>query len=109
MSRAHRLRWFPQAYDDLRNARDWYEEQSAGLGADFVAEFWQTVAAIDRFPLTPRVLEIDGSDEQLRRWHFGASWPFSILYLVEDDLLIFVAVAHDRRNPPNWSDRLRRK
>lgn len=103
MSRSHRLRWFPAAYDDLRDARDWYEEQSTGLGSDFVAQFWLTVDALDKSPAVPRVVDVGG--EQVRRWHFAGSWPYSIVYMIEDQTVVIVAVHHDRRHPGYWSHR----
>jgi plasmid stabilization system protein ParE len=106
VNRKHLLRWLPEAYTDLREARAWYEEQSAGLGADFVAEFWRTVSAIDHLPTVPRAVELVTSGETVRRCHFNG-WPYSVVYAVEDETVIIVAVHHDRRHPQNWHRRLR--
>ncbi|MGQ0468067.1 MAG: type II toxin-antitoxin system RelE/ParE family toxin [Sporichthyaceae bacterium] len=94
------------AYEDLREARDWYDGQSPGLGADFVVAFWSTVEAADRDPAVPRLLEVAGIGENVRRRHFAGTWPFSIVYLVDDDVLIVVAVHHDRRHPRKWRNRI---
>lgn len=104
MSRQHRFRWLPEAYDDLRAARDWYEEQSPGLGAEFIAEFWRTIEALDLHPAVQRVVELDNG-EQARRWHFDASWPYSIVYLIEGETIVVIAVHHDRRHPMTWRRR----
>lgn len=109
MDRRHRLRWLPEAYEDLQAAKDWYDDQSPGLGAEFIAEFWHTVDQIDRSPMLPRIVELPDMDDTIRRWHFEASWPYSIVYLSDNDLLVFVAVTHDRRHPVHWTERLPRR
>lgn len=105
MSRGRLLRWLPEAYDDLRDARDWYDEQNPGLGAELIAEFWRTVNAVAHSPTTPRTVELPESDEVIRRGHFDG-WPYSIVYLVEDEIVI-IAVHHDRRHPRAWHSRLK--
>jgi len=105
VTRDHALRWLPDAYRDLREARDWYERQDTALGAEFVAAFWATVEAIDRGPALPRLLDTPAGPA-IRRWHFGGSWPYSIVYMFDDNTIVFIAVAHDRRLPTWWIDRL---
>ena len=38
----------PRAETDLREARDWYESQRAGLGGEFVAEIEAAIQALVR-------------------------------------------------------------
>ena len=38
----------PDAENDVANAAAWYETQGAGLGAEFLDEFWQTAIASPR-------------------------------------------------------------
>jgi hypothetical protein len=45
-------------------------------------------------------------NEDVRRWHVDAAWPYGIVYLVEGDTLIIVAIHHDRRLPRRWTSRL---
>lgn len=104
MTRRHRLRWLPEAFNDLQDARGWYEQQHPGLGAAFITAFWRTVSSIDANPHVPRIVEHD-SNEAIRRWHFDG-WPYSVVYLAEDDTVIIVAVHHDRRLPNHWIRRL---
>lgn len=105
MARDHALRWLPDAYRDLREARDWYEEHDTGLGVERVTAFWETVDAIDRGPALPRLLDTP-TGHAIRRWHFGNSWPCSVVYMFEDDTIVFIAVAHDRRLTIWWIGRL---
>ena len=40
----------PRAETDLREARDWYENQRAGLGMEFVADIDATIQVLTRDP-----------------------------------------------------------
>ena len=39
-----------QAFNDVAQARDWYERQRPGLGADFVSKVGETLAMIEAIP-----------------------------------------------------------
>jgi len=40
-----------QAFNDVAQARDWYEKQRPGLGADFVSKVGEALATIESNPL----------------------------------------------------------
>lgn len=105
MKRVHSRRLFPEVLQDLSEARDWYDEQSEGLGTEFLDAFWRTLDVIDKAPLTPKRIGRHGSAAPLRRTHLEG-WPFAVLYLFEHDTVIVVAVHHDRRHPKHWRHRV---
>jgi len=99
-----RVRFRPEAADELLRARDWYASRESGLGDEFVAA---VDAAVDRvmarplaFRVLPRVPSIRRA--QLRRF------PFVLLFRVlTGDVVEVIAVAHMRRRPGYWQSRLR--
>ena len=44
------VRFVPAALDELHAADDWYEQQTPGVGAEFVAEVWQVIERTAEWP-----------------------------------------------------------
>ncbi|HHC25007.1 MAG TPA: type II toxin-antitoxin system RelE/ParE family toxin [Desulfobacterales bacterium] len=44
------LRFHPDIYQEIKEAYDWYELGSAGLGEDFLEELERAYSLIQRFP-----------------------------------------------------------
>lgn len=88
-----------RADDDIRTAYRWYETQQEGLGERFSAELQATYQRIfdgpQRYGATP-----DGvRHARLRRF------PYSVYFVIEDDVIIVFAVLHGRRDPVVWQRR----
>lgn len=60
-----------RALDDLAEARDWYELQSAGLGKRFIAATNEAMALIEAKPLTYPVMIEPARRLNVRRFSFG--------------------------------------
>jgi len=93
--------------DELRAAKDWYDNERPGLGDDLLTEVETIIDHIVRWPGLAPVLTIPGSTRQVRRAAVRR-FPFGIVYVVIDNALWVVAVAHDRRRPNYWRDRVQR-
>jgi hypothetical protein len=100
------VRFDPAAVDEARAARDWYDDASPGLGADFIGELWRTIEQLVRWPVLGPRLELDRVSEDVRRAPLRR-FPFGVIYVVVDDIVWVVAVAHARRRPGYWRDRAR--
>lgn len=93
------LLFFEEAFAEIEAARRWYREQSelaerAFLGAlDHAID--TIVAAPHRWPM---------HSAGTRRYVLP-DFPYSVIYFVEAAIII-VAVAHDRRRPGYWRERL---
>jgi hypothetical protein len=80
-----------------------YESQLAGLGADYLGEFDAVMARIcadpNRFALaaSPDIRKVP-----LKRF------PFHVIYRVEANRIVVLAVAHQRRLPSYWEVRISR-
>ena len=84
---------------ELIEAQDWYEDEASGLGR----RFRQAVdALIERMRDNPRQFPIVFNRVRralLRRF------PYSLLFVVEDDALIVIACFHASRDPVHWQKR----
>jgi toxin ParE1/3/4 len=91
----------PDAEAEYLEAVALYEIQRPGLGATFIAEFEHMLARVcdspDRYPVA-RPPDVRAT--RLQRF------PFKIHYREHRDGVQILAVAHDRRRPAYWIDRL---
>ncbi len=83
----------------MREAARYYDGEASGLGNQFLDDFAKT---------SDRALENPESGQlvknRLRRMLFR-KFPFAIIYGVEDENIVVVAVSHQRREPGYWKDR----
>jgi plasmid stabilization system protein ParE len=93
-------RFHPQAWLDLETADDWYRERSADASVRFLSAVYDGLEKIVRSP---------------QRWpkHLRGTkrfilhrFPFSIIYREESSAINVVAIAHHKRQPRYWKDRL---
>lgn len=89
----------PEAEADLVNARDWYERQRAGLGAEFLLCVEEVIERIGRTPEMYAVVYQDIRRALTRRF------PYAIYYRVEGNEVVVVGVFHARRDPREWQAR----
>ena len=99
-----RARFGPEAVAELSEAVRWYEQRRDGLGLAFLAAVQDGVDAIARWPQSgspvPEVEELVIRRRRVDRF------PYHVAYLVVDDEIHVLAVAHDRRRPGYWIQRL---
>jgi plasmid stabilization system protein ParE len=89
----------PAAVDELREARDWYEAQRAGLGA----ELGQVVSgSLEHIAAQPAAFPevVPG----VRRAVIDR-FPYGIFYRQIPDAIEVLAVFHHRRDPSIWRAR----
>lgn len=90
----------PLASRELEETTKFYEERLQGLGQRFL----RTVTkAVEQILLFPEAAPLVG--ESVRKMDLG-SFPYSILYVSEDDTIFFVAISHQKREPLYWADRI---
>lgn len=95
----------PEAQAELVADVDWYDEREPGVGDRFAHA---VRAAIDSAVDDPEAWPIlPGWDrEPVVRSRSVTGFPYRIVYLVEDDVLTIVAVAHTKRRPGYWRERV---
>ncbi len=87
------------AETDVADAAAWYENQSAGLGAEFLDEI---LAACNIIAENPQIYPVLHRSTRRAVIH---KFPFGIYYRVENDLVTIVAVMHASRDPSKWKKR----
>lgn len=92
--------FLPQAEQEMLEAARYYESQAVGLGADYLLEVERAVAAIAESPKTWPIIEGELRRRLVRRF------PFGILYYIDPNEIVFVAVSHLRRKPSYWRGRI---
>ncbi len=88
-----------QALDELTDAIAYYEEQQAGLGMKFKDEVNDHVQWILNNYSIPRIRS--GGYQRVNLKVF----PFYIAYMVRQDTLWILAIAHGHRKPGYWIGR----
>jgi toxin ParE1/3/4 len=88
-----RVRIRASARDDIREAFDWYEQQSAGLGEQFVAELDHV---FERLTSDPRIYQV--VYKEVRR-ALTRRFPYGIYYLIDDNRVNILRVLHLARDP----------
>jgi len=78
-----------------------YNQQRDGLGYEFAAEVRDTINRILTHPETWTKLS-----KRTRRCR-TKRFPYGVIYQIRGDRILIVAVAHLRRKPGYWRDRLR--
>ena len=85
---------------EVDDAVTWYDTQSSGLGTQFLDDLDRTVRRIVAYPLSCQEIE-----PELRRGLLSR-FPYGIIYGIDDDTIIIIAVAHLHREPRYWITRM---
>ncbi len=93
--------FLPEADLEMFGAAKFYESKATGLGADYISEVEHAVRAIAESPTTWPIIEGELRRRLVRRF------PFGILYRIEPDSIIIIAVSHLRRKPGYWKKRIK--
>ena len=95
-----RHEFHPEAALEFEEAVRFYKERGRNLGKRFAREVKTTIRKIVATPERWRVLE-----EDVRRCLVHV-FPYSVLYTIEADYILVIAVAHAKRQPGYWRHRL---
>lgn len=97
------FKFLPEAEEELREASRYYENEAPGVGLAFITEVHRLIAMVISHPLAAP--KIRGSIRSKVLLHF----PYSLFYSIESDVILIVAVAHQKRRPTYWRSRLKRQ
>ena len=98
------LRFHPEAELEIDDAAWWYREQGGSeLALRFVREVRRVAALIGENPRIGRELQLEGVEV---RCFATQTFPYCVVYSPDESVYI-LAVAHQRRRPVYWLDRLR--
>jgi plasmid stabilization system protein ParE len=92
--------FLPAAKQDIADAFAWYEQQSLGLGLEFLWRVEATAVSIQRYPAMYPAVLADYRRALVRRF------PYGIFYEVEPERIVIYAVFHCSQDPDKWKARL---
>lgn len=87
---------------ELRQAVDYYNDQQSDLGYEFAAEVEGAVARIRN---SPDAWAWISQQDNLRRCQTHR-FPYGLIYQVQPNRILVIAVMHLNRRPGYWQDRL---
>jgi len=90
----------PEAENELNSTIDFYNQKVSGLGLEFLDEIERVINLINKNPDRWLVLKY-----QVRRY-IVKQFPYSIFYIFEPNRIYVVAIAHQKRKPFYWKDRI---
>lgn len=90
----------PEARGELVEAWAWYEARRTGLGDSMVICVEAAVAMAARTPAAFQVVHGEVRRVLVRRF------PYGVYFVVEDDAVVVLAIAHARSEPGYWADRV---
>jgi toxin ParE1/3/4 len=100
MAGAKDYRLHPLAWREVEEADGWYLSHSYDVSVEFLSALYAAVEDIAQAPHRwPKYLY------GTRRFVMQR-FPFSVVYLDDPELVTIVAVAHSKRKPGYWKDRL---
>jgi toxin ParE1/3/4 len=92
--------FYPAAWEELEAADEWYRQRSPEASVRFLSAVYDGLEKLARRPGSwPTYLS--GT-----RRYILYRFPFSIIYLETFDAIQVIAVAHHRRKPGYWRQRL---
>ncbi len=91
----------PEAEAEVQQAFDWYEEQSKGLGLEFLRAIEACLSGVTRNPFAYAVVKVPNVRRAVVR-----RFPYALFYLVDDDAIVVIAVFNVKRRPIDWLRRV---
>jgi len=96
------IEFHPDAIREATDTRLWYEERSLQAASRFVEELDLAVSLAAAHPLR-WAMDLNGV-----RYILFRRFPYALIYMVLDSRVIVIAVAHTRREPGYWLNRISR-
>jgi len=94
-----RIEFHPDAFAEYQAAVAHYEDRRPGLGARFILAIEKALESIRQAPERWPILE----DDVRRR--LTRVFPFAVLYTIEREYILVVAIMHCHREPGYWRRR----
>ena len=94
-----RYSFHPEAKSEFNSAIEYYENCRSGLGLDFAEETYSTIQRILRFPSAWTSLSLHTRRCLINRF------PFGVIYSIDGDEIIILAVMQLNRKPGYWRTR----
>ena len=94
-----KYRYLAPARGELRNAAHYYRERSRRVASSFMISAQEAIDQIAEFPESAPVIRGQIRGKVVSRF------PYTLMYRVEDNVILVLAVAHQKQRPEYWIDR----
>lgn len=94
------VEYHPKAKNEMRESLNWYEDKGIGLGLEFLLEVKSAKSRVVQNPGLYPFYEGETIRFILKRF------PYALIYLKSAERITIAAVAHCKRKPGYWKDRL---
>lgn len=94
------LKFHPEALAEYESSVEYYESVQVGLGARFIGS---VEAALDSILESPTTWPFLNSDIRRR---LTRVFPYAVLYSIESDHVLIVAIMQCHQNPGYWQSRV---
>lgn len=94
------IRFLTVADQEVDEAVAWYEQQGKDASRGFLDELDHAVRLVNTYPLLAKLI-----GPEIRRFLF-IRYPYALIYGIDQDTIVIIAVAHQQREPHYWSDRI---
>jgi len=91
-----KYRFHPEAGEELKQAAAYYKNIRQTLGRHFLAEIREAIGRVVENPLAWTSYINETRRCLVRRF------PYGLVYAIEEDHILFLAVMHLRRKPGYW-------
>jgi plasmid stabilization system protein ParE len=95
------IRFLQSAREDVRREKSYYRKISPELAQRFQSAVEVAVNSVANHPLAMQAF-----DDDIRRWPLEA-FPHGILYRVEIEFVLILAIFHPKQLPYKWRDPVR--
>ncbi|WP_162242018.1 type II toxin-antitoxin system RelE/ParE family toxin [Duganella sp. Leaf126] len=93
------VRFHVEAEAELDETASFYEALASGLGKSFTAEVKKTVRLIQAHPAAGQNISPRLKKSLVHRF------PYSLIYSIDAQAILILAIAHHRRRPGYWHQR----
>ena len=101
-----KAKYHPAAADEAVAAAEWYASERSELGQDFADDLAAVMALLGKDPVPSVPYPHVPSRLKARRIVFKR-FPYDLVFVERDDVILIVAIAHHSRLPGYWKTRLR--
>ncbi|MCD6190444.1 MAG: type II toxin-antitoxin system RelE/ParE family toxin [Sulfurimonas sp.] len=95
-----KIEFLPEAKVELDEAVEYYELQVNGLGKNFKSIAKSTIKRVATFPTAWTEIR-----PNIRRCIMH-KFPYNVLYSIEKDYILIIAISHHHRYPNYWEARI---
>jgi plasmid stabilization system protein ParE len=94
------IRFLSLANREVDDAAQWYEAREEDLSREVLDELDRIVRLVRLYPYTGMQVE-----PEIRRFLF-TRFPYSLVYGIDKETIVVIAVANQHREPNYWADRI---